>query len=303
MRVLVIGAVNVDIGGRSTGPLVHRDSNPGRVSTSLGGVGRNIAHNLCLLGVDTAMLTVLGEDDFARRIRQNAADIGLDLSLSAVIPGQRTSTYLFTLDSDGDMVLAVNDMAIYEYITPDFLRARLDAINAFDMVVLDANLPEESIHWLCRHCTVPIVCDPVSAIKAEKLRGILDRIYAMKPNCMEAEALTGETVPERMAESLLAQGVRQVYLSMGAAGLYAADAAGERYRVPCPRVEVANATGGGDAMVAALTVCLLRGEGLAETAKNAIAAGAFACTAESTIHPDMSWKNIEKLRESEGKLI
>ena len=59
-EVVVIGAVNMDIGAVSSAPLVARDSNPGRVSTSLGGVGRNIAHNLCLLGVDTAMVTALG---------------------------------------------------------------------------------------------------------------------------------------------------------------------------------------------------------------------------------------------------
>ena len=41
--VAVAGAVNVDIGGRSAGPLVGRDSNPGTVTVSMGGVGRNIA--------------------------------------------------------------------------------------------------------------------------------------------------------------------------------------------------------------------------------------------------------------------
>ena len=46
---MVVGGVNIDIGGRSDKPLVAADSNPGCVSTALGGVGRNIAHNLCLL--------------------------------------------------------------------------------------------------------------------------------------------------------------------------------------------------------------------------------------------------------------
>ena len=59
-QAVVIGAVNMDIGAISTAPLREKDSNPGRVRTALGGVGRNIAHNLCLLGVDTAMITVLG---------------------------------------------------------------------------------------------------------------------------------------------------------------------------------------------------------------------------------------------------
>ena len=116
--IAVVGGVNMDIGAVSDAPLVARDSNPGRVTTSLGGVGRNIAHNLCLLGEQVSMITVLGQDSFAQSVRENAADIGLDLSHSATIPGGRTGTYLFIDGCDGDMALAVNDMAIYEHITP-----------------------------------------------------------------------------------------------------------------------------------------------------------------------------------------
>ena len=111
--IAVVGGVNMDIGAVSDAPLVARDSNPGRVTTSLGGVGRNIAHNLCLLGEQVSMITVLGQDGFAQSVRENAADIGLDLSHSATIPGGRTGTYLFIDGCDGDMALAVNDMAIY----------------------------------------------------------------------------------------------------------------------------------------------------------------------------------------------
>ena len=46
--VVVVGGANVDICGRSWEPLVPADSNPGLVSMSIGGVGRNIAHNLSL---------------------------------------------------------------------------------------------------------------------------------------------------------------------------------------------------------------------------------------------------------------
>ena len=88
-------------------------------------------------------------------LRENAAAIGLDLTHSAVIPGGRTGTYLFIDDSDGDMALAVNDMAIYDHMTPDFLRQRLDYITHADLVVVETNLPEPSLHWLCEHCTSP----------------------------------------------------------------------------------------------------------------------------------------------------
>ena len=298
--VAVVGGVNMDIGAVSAGALVARDSNPGHVTTSLGGVGRNIAHNMCLLGQRTAMVTVMGDDDFGRRVQENAKDIGLDLSASAVLPDCRTGTYLYICGPDGDMALAVNDMAIYDRMTPDFLRQRLDFINGADLVVLETNLPEESIRWLCDNCKAPILADPVSTIKAEKLRPVLGKLAALKPNRLEAELLSGMSIRTRedaaqAARKLLDTGLGAVYISLGAEGIYAADRSGDTAWVPCARCTVANATGGGDAVAAALAARMVRGDSLAETARWAVGAGALACEAETTINPAMSWDNIETI--------
>ena len=47
----VVGAVNMDICGTPYTRVIAKDSNPGTVRHNPGGVGRNIAHNLRLLGV------------------------------------------------------------------------------------------------------------------------------------------------------------------------------------------------------------------------------------------------------------
>ena len=60
VRAAVVGGVNMDICGRPDRSLIPRDSNPGRVRLSPGGVGRNIAHNLALMGVETSLITALG---------------------------------------------------------------------------------------------------------------------------------------------------------------------------------------------------------------------------------------------------
>ena len=244
--VAVVGGVNMDIGAVSAGKLVARDSNPGHVTTSLGGVGRNIAHNLCLLGQQTAMVTVMGDDDFGRRVQENARDIGLDLSASAVLPDCRTGTYLYIAGPDGDMALAVNDMDIYQRMTPDFLRQRLDFINGADLVVLETNLPEDSIRWLCDNCRAPILADPVSTIKAEKLRPVLGKLAALKPNRLEAELLSGVPITDtdslhRAAQTLLETGLHRVFISLGADGVYAADQSGS-VTLPAPKAEMVSTT-------------------------------------------------------------
>ena len=137
---VVVGGVNMDIGGRSYASLVDRDSNPGQVRMSLGGVGRNIAHNMALLGVDVKMLTALGDDLYAQKIGASCAELGIDLSHSPVIPGGHTSTYLFINDENGDMALAVSDMDIYEHLTPAFLASRAPLLNNAQVVVMKADI-------------------------------------------------------------------------------------------------------------------------------------------------------------------
>ena len=85
-RAVVVGGVNVDIGGQPFLQLVMKDSNPGKVTMSLGGVGRNIAHNLRLLDVPVTFLTAYGEDAFASRIEASCAVLGIDISHARIVP-------------------------------------------------------------------------------------------------------------------------------------------------------------------------------------------------------------------------
>ena len=152
---VVIGGVNMDIGGTSGQPLRNADSNPGKVRMSLGGVGRNIAHNMSLLGVDTRILTAFGDDLYAQKIAASCGELGIDISRSLQVPGGSTSTYLFIADQNGDMALAVSDMEIYDHLTPAFLASRAPLLNNAQVVVMDTNIPAESIAWVAEHIKLP----------------------------------------------------------------------------------------------------------------------------------------------------
>ncbi len=289
---VVIGGVNIDIGGRSFKPLVPGDSNPGKVVTALGGVGRNIAHNMRLLGMDVRMLTAFGDDIYGQRIAASCAELGIDISNALQISGGTTPTYLFLNDADGDMALALSDMEICDRITPAYLSAHLNLINNAQVVVVDTNIPQESIAFLAECCTAPIFADPVSTAKAVKLLPVLGKLHTLKPNRMEAELLSGVKITddaslEEAAQALLNTGMHRVFISLGTEGVLAADR--ERMvRVPCYKATMRNATGAGDAFMAALAWAYLEGTDLETAASAAAAVAAMAIESEKTVNPAIS---------------
>ena len=295
---VVVGGVNVDIGGRSFAPLVEADSNPGRVSVSLGGVGRNIAHNMSLLGLDVRLLTAYGDDFHGERVAASCSELGIDLSHALRVSGGTTSTYLYLTDPAGEMALAVSDMSICGKITPAYLAANLPILQNAQVVVADTNIPAESLRYLAENCTAPLFVDPVSTAKAEKLRPILNRIHTLKPNRLEAELLSGVRISDRedvvkAADALSAMGVHRMFLSLGADGVYAAMGQ-QRLWLPTIPGNMVNTTGCGDAFMAALVWAYLEGSDLETTAKAGLAAGSIAMESPETINPQMSAQMLKK---------
>ena len=296
--VAVVGGVNIDICGKPFGPLVSHDSNPGTVRVSLGGVGRNIAHNMALLGLDVSLLTAIGRDENARLVEDSCRDLGIDLADSLRLEDGATSTYLVLTDHKGEMELAVSDMAIYDRLTPDYIAARLDVLNQAQLVVADTNIPAETLAYLAHYCTAPIFADPVSTAKAVKLKPILGKLYTLKANRLEAALLSGVDITddaslERSAKALLDTGLERVFISLGPDGVLAARG-GETVRLPTVPGPMKNATGCGDAFMAALAWGYREGLDLTQTARAGLAAAAIALAGEETINPAMS---VAKLRE------
>jgi len=290
--VTVVGGVNVDISGRPAAALVPRDSNPGAVSFSLGGVGRNIAHNMALLGLDVRLVTAFGDDISAQKLSASCGELGIDISQSPIIPGGRTSTYLFINDPGGDMALAISDMEIYQHLTPQVLAHRRKLLDGSHVVVLDTNIPAESIAYLADACPAPLFADPVSTAKAVKLKPVLGRLHTLKPNRLEAELLSGVPITDgaslrKAAEALLSTGLRRVFISLGADGVFAADH-DSQIQLPCLPAKTVNATGCGDAFMAAIAWAYLQGTDLEEAAKAGLAASAIAMEGGETINPAMS---------------
>ena len=302
--VYVIGGVNMDIAGTPAGTLRAGDSNPGRVTLSPGGVGRNIAENLCRLGRRVSLITVLGEDPYADVIREHCRNVGIDLSMSFTDPLGHTSTYLCLNEENGDLHAAVSDMTICDQLTPDRLEPLLPKLNRGSFLIADANLPEDTLAWIAAKVTIPMAADPVSAAKAARLKPMLDRLEFLKPNLQEAEILTGFSFGEtgslsRMADALHGIGLRRVFLSLGSRGVWADDGK-EGELLPCMTGPVVNTSGCGDAFVAAAADACLRGLGTLDCARRGLAAAAICAEDSAAVSPRMSAAALELKLNSAG---
>lgn len=296
--VVVAGGVNVDIGGTSVSKLVSKDSNPGMIHISMGGVGRNIAHNMSLLGLNVKMLTAIGDDYNAQLIRSSCDEIGIDLSDALFVMGAASSTYMFINQPDGDMELAVNDMRICERLTPTYFAGKMDVINGADLLMIDANLTAESIKYLVENATVPVFADMVSTIKGVNFVPVLDKVHTIKANKLEAEMLSGLSITDDYSLMLAAmaireKGVQNVFISLGSDGMYVASG-DECVKIPAIETEVWNTTGAGDSSMAALAWCHINGIKPREAAAYANAAASITIESFDTISSDMSVENIKK---------
>ena len=290
--VVVIGGANIDISGKSTDPLVRHDSNPGAVRLSHGGVGRNICHNLSLLGVDVALITAFGDDRWAADLKRDCHELGIDVSQSLTLAGQSTSSYIYIDDYDGEMYCAVNDMSVLDSLTKEVLAERLGYINSAQICFVDTNLTQETIAWVCENVKVPLFSDPISCAKAPKLAQSIGRLHTMKPNRYEAEVLAGIRIKDdddmrRASEVLMSTGLEQLFMSLGREGLYYSDGLVSE-KLHLPERHIVDVTGAGDAMSAALAWAYLEGMGIDEAARAGIAASSIAVESASTVNTDLS---------------
>ena len=244
------------------------------------------------MGADVRMLTAIGEDFHGSRVVNSCNELGIDISRALRVTDCPTSTYLYVADESGEMAVAISDMQICDRITPGYLTANLSLLQGARVVVADTNIPEESLIYLAENCEAPLFCDPVSTVKAVKLKGILDKIHTLKPNRLEAELLSGVAIEkkadaETAAKVLLSKGVRRVFISMGADGVCAAEGDNVVWLANIPG-NMVNTTGCGDAFMAALVWAYMEDMDLEVAARAGLAAGSIAMESTETINPAMS---------------
>lgn len=297
--VSVIGGANIDILGFSTDNLRFKDSNPGNIKISLGGVGRNIGENLVRLGVETKLISVFGDDLYGKKLVEESRHIGLNLDHSLKLKGYPTSVYMSILDNKGDMHLAISQMDILDNISIDFIKQKKDVIENSKICIIDTNIPQDVIEYVINNFkNTKFFLDTVSATKSIKVKSIIGKFHTIKPNKIEAEMLSGikiETIEDayKATEYFLQQGVRNIFISLGEEGICFNNGF-EKGVIPTPKIKVVNANGAGDAFVAGLVYGNLFNYTIHETVKFALGCSLLTLSHENTINPSICIENVNK---------
>lgn len=295
-RVICIGGATVDRKYRTSEPIQLKTSNPATSERSFGGVARNVAENIARLGAKSSLISILGQDENGRAILADLMGLGIDTQHVAVSSDHSTAEYVAVLEPNGDLALGLADMAIFDALTPALLHQVWPEVSA-SWIFADCNLPSPTLHELvnlARRQSRMLAVDAVSMLKVLRLPRDLNGVGLLFLNLDEAQALLDKSSapPQELAAALHERGAARVILTLGEGGLIAVDRSGHT-RVEAIPVQVTDATGAGDALIASTLIALLKGHSLAEAVRVGTVAAALTLECPNSVRPDLSLALLE----------
>jgi pseudouridine kinase len=250
VKIACIGGAHIDRHGVLGGPLIPGTSNPGTVTSDFGGVARNVAENLSRLKREVRMVSRVGDDETGRAVTGHLQSLGIDTSLITTST-RPTASYTAILEANGELVLGLADMGIYDEITPALLEPGLPRLLECELWFVDANLPAETLRWIAEVSShLALTADAVSVVKSRKLAGILDVVSPLFLTVAQAGSIQGgEFADAAQAARAMSERVLSGVVTAGAAGV-AAWLNGEVRVMPARPAKVRDVTGAGDALIA-----------------------------------------------------
>ncbi|WP_331374437.1 carbohydrate kinase family protein [Sinorhizobium chiapasense] len=299
-EIAVFGGAHIDRRGRISGVTAPGASNPGSWFEEAGGGGFNAARNLARLGHSVRMISPRGGDAAGEMVAAAAVAAGV-IDCPFTFLDRKTPSYTAILECDGNLVVALADMELYQLFSPRRLQQRAirEVLAASDLVLMDANLPEETLAALVSvasrddRIVAGIAVSPAKVVRFRKCLGGLSFLFM---NEAEARALTGIDAskaanwPSLLREAGLTGGV----VTRGGAAAVAFDRSGASLIVPPALPALADVTGAGDALASGFLMARLSGLDLAGCLRHGVAAAGIALRSPFAVSEEMSAGNLEQ---------
>lgn len=313
-KVVIVGGANLDIKGYSPN-YIKGSSSPGWIKESPGGVARNIAEDLALLGQEVVLLTAVSGDHFGEQLKEETKACGVDISHFKITPTQenKTGVYLAHLDQNGDLIGAVNDMRILKEIDSNYLNEKRKIIETSSMLIFDTNLEESAISFLLelsKDKKMTKIADAVSVEKALKLKNKLIYLDYLRANLDEIEVLLdlvkirNSEKAQKMDTKARIQRLKEFYfenenlpemiISAGKNGVYYLSRDKEKVKaehfkaVEINNEEIVETTGAGDALTAGFVAAIMNKASVKEAIELGIKASTLTVKSQLTCNPDLS---------------
>ncbi len=281
-RLVVVGSTNMDLVIRAPRlPGAGESILGGPFGTYGGGKGANQAVAAARLGAEVAFVGCVGRDAWGEQLRALLAAERIDLTHLISRGGEATGAAVITLDPSGQNTIVVAPGANMALAPRDIEAARDDIISA-DALLLQLETPLEANRRameIARRADVPVLLNAAPARSLEP--ALLEMVDLLIVNESEARILCGLDDP-RLTESQIAAHLAamcrgHVIITLGRAGAVHFDGSLLSRQAAFP-VESVDATGAGDAFVAAFAVAWGEGRETPEALAFACAAGALAVT-------------------------
>lgn len=258
-NIYCVGGATIDHKLTSSAALISATSNPVSSYTSFGGVARNVAENLARWTQHIHLQCVVGNDEYGKSLLVHIEQLGVNTKHSLFLDDQETAHYYAILNTNGELHLALVDMQIYTHLPEKEFMSVWNEWQPNSIIFLDTNLPAIVLSGAIRIAEKinSIVCiDPVSVTKAKKLPSNLDKVFLIKPNVLEAAALTNTTIVSisdciAAGKKLLNSGVENVVISLGEKGHVIVNAEQAKH-ITTTAIRPTDVNGAGDAFFAGI---------------------------------------------------
>jgi len=238
------------------------------------------------LGMDTAILCHLGEDEAGKLVEEALKRFGV--ATDAILKDEEHPTPISTLlvDHTGERSSITNAAHRYNF-RPDQHPESIAGAKAVIIGSLfrapfdDAEIIERFLKQAKASGSIVFADTKIPNFRKLTLEDVqksLPWVDYITPNEDEARYLTGKTDPEEMAEVFCQKGVKNVIIKLGNRGCYFRSSLDKGY-IPAYEIRSVDATGAGDNFIAGLASEILRGSSLRQALDFASACGAICATA------------------------
>lgn len=296
--VVVLGTTFVDLKCFPSNELNFKGRNQGVTRFYHGGVGRNVAETMALLGSQVRFVSSVQQDGVGREVISRLERHGVDLTgLYRVDEPGGHGLWVAILHKDGDLACSLSQLPHYKFMKEAWRRSGREVLAGAAWCVLEidssVSLPEQ-VTLDARELGVKLIGLPGNFVAIRKKPSILEGLHTWICNQNEAEELADQTItslPE--AESAVQKiqarwGIRQVVVTLGALGSVFADfETGDHGHVPIQLVHAVDTTGAGDSFVAGCSHALVQGASLRLAVEAATRVAAWTVSSDEAVCLDM----------------